>query len=816
MKNMKSWLASVSILGLAAATTIPTYAQEAGTETIDDFDEIVTLGTRRPGRTAVDSPVAIDIFQPEMIESTGYTDMNNALRTLVPGFNAKRLHLNDGSSFVRAITLRSSPADHVLLLMNGKRRHRSATVAIGTGHATTSGSQGQDFNMIPAIAFKSVEVLRDGAAAQYGSDAIAGVINLTLKDANEGGSVQGHVGTFMDGGGRTIDVQGNVGLPLSQNGFVNFSAQYNNQQKTDRAGSHAGAQALVDEGQTGVPIPAIETGEPYYNAIKTAWNSGLQLNDTMRAYMYGNYTKSDSHIGFFYRQPRAAGGLGAHSVFGDSVFDETPIHPEKFDLTQTYPGGFTPEFFGDQSDFSNVFGVTNENEEGFSWDLSFRWGQNKVDYNINNTINPSLGVESPNDFYAGSLEQREYQIDAEGWYNIENDVFFSDLTIFGGFSYRDEAYVIGAGEPASYAIGPLKDLPVGSNGFQGFAAASAGNYSSHSYALYVDMEADVTERWLISAAARYEDYEAFGTNFSYKVATKFNVNDVLTFRGAISTGFRAPAAGQLFGTSQTSQIGTDGDFVLDAVLVPGSEAAQIFGSDQLVPETSFNLSAGLVLALENGLTLTADLYQIDVDDRLLLSPAINTTPADQAALAATGYPNGGAVQTVRYFQNRIDSRVRGFDIIATYTADWGESDATTDFNLALNYNQQILRGDPSGFYSAGQIFEFERGIPSWNGNLSVTHNIGDFSFMVRGIYYGSWKRRNGNDFLPRDAEVLMDAKVTYNVNENIEVHAGARNLFNKYPPSRGPGLERFGLKYDNHSVFGLSGGYYYAGLKYNF
>ena len=212
----------------------------------EDTDQIVVIGTRRKGRTDTQSVVPIDVIQPEMIDSTGYSDLNDVLRTLVPAFNVRRLPLNDGSSFVRPATLRSSPADHVLLLMNGKRRHRSATVQIGTGHPTTSGSQGQDFNVIPPIALRSIEVLRDGASAQYGSDAIAGVINLSLKDSDEGGAINTEIGQHFDGGGQTFDLQGNIGLPLTKFGFVNLSAQYITQTKTERVGTHLGAQGLRD------------------------------------------------------------------------------------------------------------------------------------------------------------------------------------------------------------------------------------------------------------------------------------------------------------------------------------------------------------------------------------------------------------------------------------------------------------------------------------------------------------------------------------------------------------------------------------------
>ena len=775
---------------------------------------IVVVGSRRKDRTVTDSAVAVDVIAQEAISTTGYTDLNDALRTLVPAFNVKRLQGNDGSSFVRPVTLRGSPPDHVLLLLNGKRRHRSAIVQIGTGHATTSGSQGQDFNVIPPIAFDSVEVLRDGASAQYGSDAIAGVVNVTLKDDTSGGSVMAQAGQYYDVGGRTYDVQGHVAFGLGDIGHVNLSGQYTHQEKTFLGGKNVGAEALRAMNVPGVPIHNAGNGEPFYEAVKLAWNAGLELGGDVEAYTFGNFMDADSSVTFFYRQSTAAGGLPAHSTYADSAFDNTAAYPDTFDLRSIFPGGFTPEFAGATEDFSVVGGLRDTTGR-FNWDISARLGNNRVDYTIYNTVNPSLGAASPTSFKPGSLTQREFQADAEISYEIPSDSFASDILIFGGVSYRKEIYRIKAGDLASYQVGPLRDLPVGSNGFQGFTPDIAGDFSSDSFAVFAEADLDLTPGWNFSVAGRYEDYEQFGSNFSYKAATRFELSDLLALRGSISTGFRAPAAGQVFGTSQTSQINAQNEFILDAVLIPGSPAAQIFGSEKLTPETSFNMSAGIVLTADSGFTTTLDFYQIDVDDRLLLTPSINTTAAQRAQLAAIGFPNGASVEQVRFFQNKLDTRVRGFDLVSTYGFDWGDANAT-NISFAVNYNEQKLRTDPTAFFGAGTVIEFERGLPRWRGNLTLNNEIGDFKLMTRANYYGAWKRRNGNDFLQRDPALLVDAELTYSGIDNFDISVGARNLFNKFPPDRGEGLKRVGLIYDNHSVFGVSGGFYYLNLKLDF
>ncbi|MGN6691811.1 MAG: TonB-dependent receptor plug domain-containing protein [Sphingopyxis sp.] len=791
----------------SAQTAAP---EEDSAKSSDGGSDIVVIGTRRKDRSITDSAVAIDVISPEQISTTGYTDVNDALRTLVPAFNAQRLQGNDGSSFVRPITLRGSPADHVLLLLNGKRRHRASIVQIGTGHASTSGSQGQDFNVIPPIALSSVEVLRDGASAQYGSDAIAGVINMELKKARSGGSIIGQVGEYYESGGRTYDIQGHIAVPMGDNAYFNLAAQYTDQAKAyAKKASHAGAVALRAAGVQGVPEHPEGNLDPRYMAFKAVWNAGFELGDELELYSFGNYMTGKSSVTFGLRQPFAAGGLNGHNTYANSAFDLSPAHPQQFNLAAIYPGGFTPEFAGDLEDFSALVGLRDEVGR-LKWDLSARYGTNTVDYTITGTINASMGVNSPTSFKPGSLTQRELQFDGEISYELTDNIL-----AFAGASYRKETYVIGQGDEASYLTGPLQDLPAGSNGFQGFSPEFAGSFDSKSYAVFGEVDADITPWWNLSVAARYEDYDQFGDNFSYKAATRFELSDAFALRGSVSTGFRAPAAGQVFGTSLTSQLDGLGGFILDAVLVPGSPAARVFGSEALKPETSFNMSAGIVFTGLDGFLTTLDFYQIDVDDRLLLTPSRDTTAAERAALAAIGFPNGADIEQVRYFQNEMNTRVRGFDLVSTYRHGWSDN-ASTDFSLAVNYNEQHLRGAPPVGFSPAIVTEFERGTPRWRGNFSATTKVGDFGFMARATHFGAWRRLDGAGFLPRKAVTLFDAELTWSGIEGVDLSVGARNLFNIFPPGRGPARARAGLIYDNHSVFGVAGGFYYLNAKYKF
>ena len=807
------WLSSalsMVAMPVAYAQEAPSVAEEESAEAADSNDAILVLGTRRKDRSVTESSVAIDIISTEQIATTGYTDVNDALRTLVPAFNAQRLQGNDGSSFVRPITLRGSPADHVLLLMNGKRRHRASIVQIGTGHASTSGSQGQDFNVIPPIALANVEVLRDGASAQYGSDAIAGVINLDLKRAKSGGSIMAQAGQYYQSGGRTYDLQGHIAVPVGDNAYFNLAAQYTDQAKAyARAAVHEGAAALRAAGVPGVPAHPEGNLDPRYMAFKSTWNAGIELGDELEVYTFGNYMTGKSSVTFGLRQPFAAGGLNGHSTYRNSAFDLSPAHPQAFNLAAIYPGGFTPEFAGDLEDFSALVGVRDQNGP-WNWDLSARYATNTVDYTITGTINASLGVNSPTSFKPGSLTQREVQFDAETSYELTDNIL-----AFAGASYRKETYVIGQGDLASYTTGPLRDLPAGSNGFQGFSPEFAGTFDSASYAVFAEVDADITSWWNLSVAGRYEDYDQFGTNFSYKAATRFELSDAFALRGSISTGFRAPAAGQVFGTSLTSQLDGRGGFILDAVLVPGSPAARVFGSLSLKPETSFNMSAGVVFTGLDNFLATLDFYQIKVDDRLLLTPSRKTTAAERAALAALGFPNGADIEDVRYFQNEMNTRVRGFDFVSTYRLNWSDM-ASTDFSLAVNYNEQQLRGAPPVGFTSAIVTEFERGTPRWRGNFSATTKVGDFALMARANHFGAWRRLDGATFLPRKAVTLFDAEVSYTGVQNVELSVGARNLFNIFPPGRGAARARSGLIYDNHSVFGVAGGFYYLNAKYKF
>ncbi|WP_417624308.1 TonB-dependent receptor plug domain-containing protein [Paremcibacter congregatus] len=805
---------NIFLKGLLLSSVMPfvvplhVHAEEARDE-MQNFEEIVSVGTRRKGRTVTQSIAPVDVFNAEALESSGYTDMNDMLRTLVPSFNIKRNATNDGTMLVRPFTMKGSPPDHVLLLLNGKRRHKSALVQLSGGY-NTAGSQGPDMGQLPSIAFKDIQILRDGASAQYGSDAIAGVVNMSMKTASEGGSVVASYGQFYEGDGENIDIAANIGLPLSANGYLNLSAQYVNQSKTDRSIQTTGAAELEALGYQGVPNPAMVWGNPTHEGLRTAWNGGLNLSDTMEAYFFGNFAHSTSAGGFWYRNPTGGG------AYGESNFDESVAHPGVFDLTETYPGGFTPQFGATVHDFSQVIGVNGETKHNLTWDASFRYGRSDIDYNIKNTINPSMGNESPTEFLPGSLAQKEVQVNLDLSYPIKNNIFSDDIVVSGGAEWRKESYIIGAGDPASYEQGPLKDLPIGSNGFPGYGPDQAGTFSRKNYSGYIDFETNVTEDWSVALAGRFEDYSDFGSTANYKVGMRYSITDNFALRGSMSSGFRAPSVGQLY----TKNVSTDfsGDAIPVAIvsgLYPnGSVPAQYYGAGKLTPESSTNYAFGFVYTNNSGSSLTVDFYQIDITDRMLLAGPYSVTDADRTALTALGVRDSASLGQVRFFKNLFNTRTKGVDVVATHKFEW-EGEASTDVTLAVNYNDQKLTKFNASDFGISSKKNYEDGVPATKGNLTINHHLDSFDFMVRANYYGTaFQGSNDGNHLEFKPAVLLDLEVTYHVTEEIDITLSGRNVLDKYPGSYN--AEAWGMPFWSRSPYGYNGGYYSAKIKYNF
>ncbi len=764
------------------------------------FEEIISLGTRTRNRgTVTDAPVPIDVFDKILLEKQSFANLTDALQTFIPGLTVFPFPSADGSSLIRPPTFRGLPQDQILVLVNGKRRHRSALVnLIGAGFDPLSqGSQGADMATIPAIAIKRVEVLRDGASAQYGSDAIAGVMNFVLKDNNSGVELRSQYGQFYEGDGETLQVQANVGLPLPQDGFLNISLEYLNANPTSRGRQRTDVQDLIALGLD-VPDPAQRWGNADTETLQSFLNGEMEIQDDMRFYMFGNFSYKKSDTSFFYRHP-----LRTTGIYKSSLYDPG------FDLNAIYPNGFTPEFGAEVIDYSQIIGLRGETTSNIYWDASLQYGQNQIRYKIDNTINLSLGNASPSEFRPGELIQKEFGFNLGLTYPWDIKYFHSPLNLAFGFEYRHEGYLIKAGEKSSYETGPLKDLPIGSNGFPGFSPDQAGDFARDNIALYVDLETNITDRLLINLATRFEYYSDSDSTLDSKVALRYQLLPTLALRTAISSGFRAPTPGQSH-TANTSTFFESGNpnAIIRGTLPPDHPISLYYGGQTLSPETARNITAGIIWTPSDQLSLTLDYYRIRVQDRIGVSSNFTIEDEDRDFLANTGIRDALTIDTVRFFTNSFTTITEGFDIVGAYDINW--SGGTTQFSLGVNYNEQKLdEFDPSAIDREREI-ELQGGFPKIRSTLSIYHQIGDLSFFLRSTYYDSFTDATPTPGIATriGAEVVFDLEASYQINETLELSFGGQNIFHNFPDETDQFLS-FGLPYSFQSPFGFNGGFWY-------
>ncbi|APD93473.1 TonB-dependent receptor [Alteromonas mediterranea] len=847
-KNVRGVLAASAAFSVMA--TAPVYAQEAEESAkAEDYEQIAVVGSRAAPRSVADSAVPIDIISDEEFKQQGATDMVSMMQTVVPSFNVNDQPINDASTLVRPANLRGMASDHTLVLVNGKRRHRSAVITF-LGGGLSDGAQGPDISVIPAAALKQVEVLRDGAAAQYGSDAIAGVINFVLNDASEGGSFEARYGSYYEGDGDMIQMSGNVGLPLSEKGFINLSAEYRTADDTSRSIQRDDAAALVAAGNTFVADPAQIWGSPEIkHDIKLFANAGVELSDTSEAYIFGNFAEREVEGGFYYRNPHNRGGVNdggtnedgeqlllvgdltgdmsgncpTDIVVGDNVLEnptyinQVANNPDCFAFNEILPGGFTPRFGGTVTDMSLVFGTKGELENDITYDVSLNLGQNEVDFAISNTINPSLGPETPFEFSPGRYTQSEQTLDID--FTKPFDVgLYEPLFVATGFQYRNESYESFAGDTASYEIGPLatQGFGIGSNGFPGLAANSQGRVSRNNIALYVDAEAYITENFMLAGALRYEDFSDFGNTTKGKIAFRWQALENIAFRGAFSTGFKAPTLGQSNVRNVTTAFGTDGQLIDRATLPPTDPVSQLKGGEQLTPEESESITFGVVADFENGLFITADYYNIELTDRISTASGIALTEEDIATLLAQGINDASSFSEISFFTNDFDTTTEGVDVVANYAMEMMGGE--TKFSLAYNWTStEVDRASEN--ISDFRIRMLEDNLPAVRYSATANHTNGDWRFLARLNYYGSIFEDHLDSALPIDkvgSEFTVDLEVAYNFTEELTVTVGAKNAFDEYPDENTQYAGIAGSLYPTTSPIGINGGFYYLRGVYTF
>ena len=853
-KNVRGVLAASAAFSVMAAA--PVYAQEAEESAkAEDFEQIAVVGSRAAPRSVADSAVPIDIISDEEFKQQGATDMVSMMQTVVPSFNVNDQPINDASTLVRPANLRGMASDHTLVLVNGKRRHRSAVITF-LGGGLSDGAQGPDISVIPAAALKQVEVLRDGAAAQYGSDAIAGVINFVLNDASEGGSFEARYGSFYEGDGDMIQMSGNVGLPLSDKGFINLSAEYRTADDTSRSVQRADAAALIAAGNTFVADPAQIWGSPEIkHDIKLFANAGIELSATSEAYMFGNYAEREVEGGFYFRNPHNRGGVNdggtnddgeqlllvgdltgdmsgncpTDIVVGDNVLEnpryinEVQNNPDCWAFNEMLPGGFTPRFGGTVTDMSLVFGTKGELDHDITYDVSLNLGQNEVDFAISNTINPSLGPETPTEFSPGRYTQSEQTLDID--FTKPFDVgLYEPLFVATGFQYRNESYESFAGDTASYEIGPLatQGFGIGSNGFPGLAANSQGRVSRNNIALYIDAEAYITENFMLAGALRYEDFSDFGDTTKGKIAFRWQALENIAFRGAFSTGFKAPTLGQSNVRNVTTAFGTGGELIDRATLPPTDPVSQLKGGEQLTPEESESITFGVVADFDNGLFITADYYNIELTDRISTASGIALTEEDIATLLEQGINDASSFSEISFFTNDFDTTTEGVDVVANYSMDMMGGE--TKFSLAYNWTStEVDRASDN--ISDFRIRMLEDNLPAVRYSATANHTNGDWRFLARMNYYGSIFEDHLDSALPIDkvgSEITFDFEVAYNFTEEFTVTVGAKNAFDEYPDENNTDAggityaQIAGSAYPTTSPIGINGGFYYLRGVYTF
>ena len=817
------------------------------------LESMVVVGTRAEPRSVLRSVVPIDVLPSEDFVKQGGTDLPDLLRNLVPSYNVNAQPIADAATVVRPANLRGLAPDHTLLLVNGKRRHRASVIA-WLGNGLSDGAQGADLSPIPSIALKQVEVLRDGASALYGSDAISGVMNLQLKDDYKGGSFEIKPGIFQAGDGLTYSLAGNIGLGR-EDLWTNLSLEYGGMNETDRSIQRDDATALISAGNVDVADPAQPWGHPIIkNDIKLFANYGASITEGINFYGHANYAQKEVEGGFYFRNPNTRGAVfsndggetllvGRLSSTGEipvvkitnnvpdpvalkQVFDD----PNLFAFQEMFPGGFTPRFGADTQDASLLVGFKGTAAENLGWDLSAAYGRHASDFFIRNTVNASLGPDTPTEFDPGNYIQADTNINFDLTYPLHDMIFLAS-----GLEYRTETFEIIQGQIESWEIGPLasQGFSSGSNGFPGFSDIAEGSWTRSNFAAYLESQLTPLDFWTISAAVRGEYFDDFGSAINYKVATNYGIADTLKeflsvdpivdmrVRGGYSTGFRAPTPGQQNAFNVTTEFGENNTLVNKGTIPSTHAAAGLVGGKQLEPETSKNITVGAVVDHAIA-SITVDYFNIKVEDRLAPSRDFNRgediTEAQIQQLVAEGITSAGNLQEFRFFTNEFETSTQGIDVILTAPVLNGALSVAYNWTATevTNYNPQIL--------NEVRIRLLEEGVPRHRGNVTLTQGIGDsLGVLGRINYYGPWYE-NAVGEQTYDGAFLVDLEVSYTVIENLGITVGVNNVLNVEPDNvtwSDPDIENFtgaivGRPFGEYSPYGFGGAFWYTKVGYNF
>lgn len=883
-------------------------------------EEIVTIGSRRPQRSNTDSSVPVDVISGDEFVNMGFADMDDMLKTAIPSYNVARNEISDAATIVRPANLRGLPPDNVLILVNGKRRHRSGVIA-ELGGSLSSGSQGADISAIPSMAIKQVEVLRDGAAALYGSDAIAGVIGFQLNDSAEGMSLEVRTGESGEGDGGLTQVQGNIGMPLGDDGFLNITGSWMEQDATSRTLQRTDAATLISSGnaaqKASVENPAQIYGAPEqidnYNLF---FNSGIKVSDDLEVYAFGNYGARETIGGFFYRNPNNRGGVytngSTRAVVDTNIrnratgvtsncpalkspgsgsngvpLDQAKVAADALALAnlpsncwvmnQVVPGGYTPAFGAQLKDASIVGGFRGDITSNLSYDVSASYGRNAVSFMIDNTWNPSNG---PDGFVNGELQrkfdlgqnvQSETNFNLDMNYTMPVDGFASDLNIAFGGEWRDERFETIVGEKNSWVAGrfafqnvdnsntysdgvtKLPNLSIGAHGFAGFSPEQAGYWGRSNYAVYTDLEADITDSFTAGIAVRYEDFESFGDTTNFKVSGRYRLTDSLAVRASYNTGFRAPTPGQE-NVTKLSTITVDGELQQRGQIPPTNPIAGALGAQALKPEDSKNYSLGMVWDVTGDINVTVDYFNIEIKDRIAATGTIDISSRSAIAgvgcpdalaagrnlalcLQEAGVPGAADLSSVSFYTNDFSTTTQGVDLVATWNLDFGDMGNGT-LNAAWNWTETEV--DNAGQeVNRNRVVGLENQNPQNRGVFTYNHFLNDFRFLARLRTYDDWIDSSwSGDTTPRgpqglgytincgfntdncySGENVVDLEAAYTWNSNYTFVVGANNAFDQdaaLDQTNLDGTVGNGSLYAGSTPWGTEGAFYYARVRVDF
>ncbi|CAM2009016.1 TonB-dependent receptor [Acanthopleuribacter pedis] len=775
-------------------------------------EELVVLGSRA-ARTALETPVPVDVMHAEELKATGMVETSRMLQFLAPSFNFSTSTISDGTDIVRPSTLRGLGPDQTLVLVNGKRRHAGALVHVNG--SVGRGTAGVDLNAIPGAAIERIEILRDGASAQYGSDAIAGVINLILKN-DIGTSFDINAGQTYEEDGETLTGSVNHGWRIGERGFLNLTGEFRDRAATNRAGLDPRPQypALPD----GSPDPREQSFDRLNHRYGDAdsENLGLFVNASFpigidsEIYLFGGITEREGESGGFYRRAL-----------------------DNRNVPEIYPDGFLPLINTTVDDQSLSIGYKTL-INNWVLDISATTGGNSFDFDINNSVNVSLGAASPTEAFAGSLEFNQTTLGADLFGTVD---FGRPVNLAFGFEWREDSYQIGAGETASWIDGGVPNQAGGRAApgiqvFPGFRPGNEVDADRDNIAVYGELETNLSEPLLVSLAGRFEDYSDFGNNFSGKLAFRYSAHKNLAFRTSASTGFRAPSLHQSFFNNTSTQFVTD---EVSNELVPfevgtfrnNDPVTQAFGIPELKEETSVNLSAGFTWKPSRNLSITADMYQIDIDDRIVISGQFQASADPQIAALLEPFD----VSAAQFFTNAVDTETQGGDLVIAYGFDLGE-EKRLRLTAAANWNDTQVVGEPqtpaelegfgSTLFNRIERERIETAQPRSQISLTAAYEVKQLTITARANRFGSVKTVESAADPSRDqvfgAKTLVDLDLSLRFGHHLTWSLGANNLFDTYPDENNPGLSFNGIfVYPRRTApFGFNGGSFYTRLSYLF